>query len=220
MRLGRAVHTSVLEPDAFALTHTVWRGGVRRGKEWDAFTAANDDKDILTEDEYARCVAIRDAVRANPAAASLLKGAETEVTLTWTDTATGIACKARADIITRDGIVADLKTTTDIEPRAFSRTVANYKYHSQLAHYMNGVAARDGMVAGAVLIAVESEGPFDVCCYELDEDAVWVGQEEVAELLAKLKQCQETDSWPGRFDGVVPLALPAWCLDQIEEETK
>src|SRR5512133_3499649 len=41
MALGTAVHTAVLEPHRLPTDYITWEGGTRRGKEWDAFKAAN-----------------------------------------------------------------------------------------------------------------------------------------------------------------------------------
>jgi exodeoxyribonuclease VIII len=213
MRLGRAVHTSVLEPDRFALEYTIWRGGVRRGKEWDAFCVANDDKDILSEDEYARCVAIRDAVRGHPVAGPLLANGVAETTLQWVDSATGLALKARLDYLT-DTALVDLKTAQSVTPRDFARACTNYQYHGQLAFY-----ARPVEVPKVYMVAVESEQPHDVVVYEPDDDFLWAGDELVTDLLAKLKTCTDTDTWPGMYSGVQPLSLPAWVYSELEDAT-
>src|SRR5512137_1961899 len=57
MRLGRIIHTAVLEPDALLHEVVTWEDGVRRGKVWDAFAEANADKTIVSGDEYETALA-------------------------------------------------------------------------------------------------------------------------------------------------------------------
>jgi hypothetical protein len=40
-KLGRVRHIATFEPERYAAQVAVWRGGVRRGKEWDAFKRKN-----------------------------------------------------------------------------------------------------------------------------------------------------------------------------------
>jgi PDDEXK-like domain of unknown function (DUF3799) len=205
MLLGRATHCAVLEPDRFPLDYAVWEGD-RRGKEWTAYRAANPLRDILKRDEYDRCLAIRDAVAANPTAKALLDGAETEVVREWTDAATGIPCKARLDLLPIADFFADLKTTTCIAYRDFERKCADLDYYGQLAFYSRSEAWTDS----PRIIAVESAAPYDVGVFRLTEDALAAGQQHVSDLLAHLAACQESGEFPGRYSGEQDLSIPAW----------
>jgi len=220
LRRGRLVHCAVLEPDELLSRYIVWSGR-RAGRLYENTIEANPNHEVVTEGEYDTALAIRDAVRANPDAARLLEGAP-EQTVTWTDKATGLDCKARLDLV-GDGLayVADLKTTTDIEAGAFGRTCAKYAYHSQLAFYADGLATLLGIGQPEVfIIAVESDPPHDVAVFEVGEDELWAGHDAASELLAKLKECRETDSWPGRYEGPQPLRLPAWAYPEDEDEMR
>ena len=136
MALGRAVHKAVLEPRDFPLTYTVWRG-FRRGKDWTTFKSVNEEAglEVLTEDEYDKCLAIQTAVEQHPVAGPLLTGGDAEKTLLWTDGATGLKCKARADYV-RGTTLIDLKTTRSLDERDFQRTYHGFKYNCQLAMYL------------------------------------------------------------------------------------
>jgi len=210
---GRAVHTAVLEPDRFALEYAVWDGGRRGTNAYKEFEAVNEGRTVLSADDYDACLAVRDAVRAHPAASDLLRG-DSEVTVTWTDPDTGLECKARVDHINEDCIV-DLKTAASTDPREFGNTVGKYLYHGQLAHYSNGVR----LPGNPHIIAVEIEPPYDVVVYRLPDEALHAGQQLVADLLAHVAACNDTGVWPGRFSAVQDLALPNWLLagDDTEE---
>lgn len=216
-RLGRATHTAILEPERFLADYVLWTGGARRGHEWEAFAAAADERcaTVLTSAQYETCLAMGSAVRGNPLAAPYLAGLETEVMVTWTDEATGLACKGRLDGLLRapDPIVVELKTARTIDARRFAADMAALGYHCQLAHYVAGVRAAFGIDARAVLIVVEKDGPHDVMVAPLDPDgALWTGDNERLALLRRLAECRASDRWPGRYEAEQDLVLPPWCF--------
>lgn len=210
MRLGRAVHTATLEPDLFPLQWTVWDGR-RAGNAWSEFAVVNGSKGILTLEEYETALAIRDAVHAHKAARALLRYGKPEVSLRWIDPGTRQWCKGRLDWLRRDTLV-DLKTSRDIEPRAFGRTAANLNYAAQLAFYRRGLIAKGHQPAPVYIVAVENSGPFDVMVYEVDEDVMQAGDELVTKLLHEVKTCRRRNSWPGRDQGIASLEYPVWAL--------
>jgi hypothetical protein len=219
LALGRAAHTAVLEPDRFALDYAVYEGKRRAGKEWDAFEEANASKTVLKVDEYTNILAVRDAVRAHPAAAAVLAGAKTEQTLEWTERINGVdlKCKARPDAI--GTVISDLKTCRDASAGPFGRTAASYGYHTQLSWYRRAAWAALGVELPMKLIAVELEAPHDVCVYDVDADAAWAADEEINDLLGLVASCTAANYWPGASDTEVPLALPHWVFGNQESIT-
>lgn len=211
LRLGRAVHVAVLEPDRFPLEVAVFAGAVRRGKEWQAFAEVNAKRTILKADEYAMCLAIRDSVRSHPVAKHLLTEGESEKSIAWTDPRTGLRCKGRLDWL--NSMLVDLKTDARLNPRRFPTTVAKYGYASQLALYREGLRAL-GMDGPPVkILAVESVPPYDVGVFSLGENELWAGEEEVHGLLDRVVECTAKNAWPGMFgDGETELTLPAWAF--------
>jgi hypothetical protein len=109
----------------------------------------------------------------------------------------------------------DLKTSRDVEPRAFGRTSANLLYHAQLAFYRRGLIAKGYAPRPVHIIAVESQAPFDCMVYEVDEDVLFAGDELVTKLLHQVKTCRRRYGkrpWPGRDPGVQTLDFPSWAL--------
>src|SRR6266446_6430909 len=84
MKLGRVTHLAVLEPEKFRRSIAVWDGGRRAGKDYEAFAAKNQDRELLTEDEFAECTALQAAVRAHSIASRYISGGKSEVTILWT----------------------------------------------------------------------------------------------------------------------------------------
>jgi hypothetical protein len=215
-RLGRAVHTAVLEPDLFPATVAVFGGKVRRGKEWDAFETENEGRTILKRDEMAMCLGIRDSVRAHPVARHLLEYGEAEKTIVWKDPRTGLTCKGRIDWL--NSMLCDLKTDGQLDPRRFANSVVRYGYHCQLASYREGLRA-NGIDAPVKFMVVESDPPYDVGVFSLDEDALYAGEEELHRLMDRVVECAASGKWPGMFgEGECPLVLPPWAFGPEESE--
>lgn len=218
MSFGRAAHCTVLEPLEFPRLYVLWDGGTKRGKAWDKFCEANAGKYPLSERDYNRAVAVRDAVLNHPVAGPYFTGpGESEVTLQWTDAGTGLNCKARLDR-SLPGTVVDLKTAADAGPDAFARAAARYQYAHQMAHYCMGANYAYGAEHRAVIVAVESEAPHDVCVYELSEDDLWTAGEEVKALLRRVKECMASGQWPGRFTEPQTLDLPPYAFARDDSE--
>lgn len=210
--LGRVLHAAVLEPERFEREVVVWRGKVRRGKEWDAFTVEHRDAIIITPAEHQLCLSLPVAVREHPVAGPLLAEGKAEQTLLWTHEATGIECKSRLDWIAPDAIV-DLKTARDCTPHDFQRQSARLHYHTKAAFYQDAHAAVTGQRLPYYLVAVEKEPPFACVVYQVTDDVLRVGRLHYEGLLARLAECREKDEWPGPCgDEVLDLQLPAWAL--------
>lgn len=213
MAFGSLVHLATLQPHLVEAQYAVYPGATRRGKEWDAFVEANAGKEIVKADEMEQALLIAAAVRAHPVASLALAEGRAEVELAWRDLETGIECKGRTDWI-GGGCVFDLKTTQSVDTHDFTRTIAQYDYHAQLAFYVDG-ARHMGMDVGAAgLIGVEKEGPFDVIVAELDADVLEAGRILYRQWLRLYARCLDTDTWPGRHTEVVRIQLPQWKLAQ------
>ncbi len=218
MAMGRATHTAVLEPHRLETDYAVFGGLRRAGKEWEAFEAANAGKTILKREEYQRCIAMRDAVRAHPVAASYLASGQAEKTITWKHPGVGLECKGRLDWVSESrAAVVDLKTTGDVDAVKFASLAARMGYFKQLAFYRDGLAYATGNVLAAVIIAVEAKAPHDVAVLPIDEDSLYAAAEQYAELLAKVAACRQSGVWPGRYPEEQPLRMPAWNWNDEED---
>lgn len=216
MRLGRAVHTAVFEPDRLLHEYVIWDQGRRAGAQWDAFKAMHEGRTILKPEEYDTATAIRTAVAGHKVAGKLLRGGQAECTLTWQDKDTGLACKARLDWLAPK-VLVDLKTTRDIEIRAFGRHAAAMMYHCQLAFAFMGLQAH-GVSVAVKIIAAEQDPPHDVAVYALSDDVLWAGEVRVREALAKVAECRKHKRWPGRYETEMQFMLPSWEFPSDEEE--
>ncbi len=217
LRQGRAAHTAILEPDQFLLDYVIWTGKQRRGKEWDAFEAANAGKTILTPKQYKTVLKMRDAVRACPDATKYLdeEGARTEVSMSWTHPRTGIRCKGRTDLLC--SALVDIKSTRNPDKRRFAADAARLGYAMQAAFYEDGLASL-GINVPVKIIAVQNVLPFDVVVFNVPPETLAMGHEQVETALDKLAECRASKKWPGLEQGEVDLVLPAWATPEGDEE--
>ena len=241
LRIGRAVHSAILEPDSFtgvyvvagqctgvkkdkarcvnngkSLTNEGWRCDVHPGALKDL------SKAVISASDYAICLKARDAVHAHASAHRLLIGeGQNELSLAWVDTESGVLCKARHDRhspVIAGGAVVDVKTTGDASPRAFERSIYKYSYEVQGAHYLSGATELHLPADHFVIVAVEKEPPFGVAVYRLNEAALDAGEEQRRRLLSLYAECERTGLYPCYADEVRDAFLPDFAWRQIEEE--
>lgn len=210
MRLGSLVHCAVLEPEELHKRYsTCLPRNTKAGKEQAAALAAADIE-AVTESDMDLALAMAVSVRSHPVAAELLSVGIAEQSVWWDDDATGLRCKCRPDWVSGLTIV-DLKTTTDASPAGFARSVAQYGYHVQQAHYL------DSHIADRfIFLAVEKTFPYCVAIYELDADAVAVGKQLQQAALQQIANCHTAQAWPGYTDQIQTLSLPRWAQQTTE----
>lgn len=217
---GRASHTAVFEPDRFLIEYALFKGARRAGRAWETFKEQHPDETILKIDEYQKALALRDAVRSNALAMRYLAKGRAEETIQWTDHVTGLGCKGRIDWVSSSSpAIVDLKTTGDVSTLRFGAVAARLAYHAQLAFYREGYFRAHGVQLPVVILAVELEAPHDVVVYRVEDDEIYAGEKEFAELLAEVRKCTETNSWPGRYATEQKLHLPGWAFRSTGEDS-
>lgn len=206
MRFGSLAHCAVLEPDELGKRYSRCAPrNTKAGKEQAADLAARGIE-AVTDSDWALAIAMNRAVRQHPAAAALLQSGKAEQSFWWDDPATGLRCKCRPDWL--NGAVVDLKTTNDASPRGFAKSVATFRYHVQASHYLAGLG-----VERFYFIAVEKAYPHPVAVYELDAEALQLGNELRQRDMRVIADCRATGEWPGYSTGVETLSLPKWALN-------
>lgn len=200
MEFGIAVHTGVLEPEAY-VDRVVLQPPFDMNSSRDRIAAmafANEHVgkialSLMDRQRAARTIA---ATREHEAAARLLAGAKTEVSLFWYDERTGVPCKARLDAMNHGGI-SDLKTTLDASREAFRRTAEQRMYHVQKHHYCDGFRAVFGRDPEYfAFIAAESQPLHGVACWLLPEWLQKRGRVLLDEAVTRYATSLSTDTWP------------------------
>ena len=223
LSLGRAVHASVLERNVYdaeyvAMPETI---KIRRGKEWDAFKAANEGKQIISRDDVELVEGVTVAVSEHHNARQILDMCNNrEFAVVW-DEATSdnviVPMRAKIDFANANySIIGDLKTTQDASPEAFSKDADAFGYDIQAAVYISAIKACGHKPKLFVFVVVEKAFPYTVSTYTFDVDSDFV-QAGLLEYRKRLKLYSQYIS------GEVPvptgwsehnLALPAWSKRQ------
>lgn len=217
MIMGSAVHSAVLEPDLFPSEYVESPGFDRRTKngkaDAEAFEQANAGKVVLSPEDYATCLAVRDAVHRHPVASGLLHGGKAEQSFYAVDEETGELIKCRTDYLHDSGaMIVDLKTTDDASPSGFGKSAANYRYPIQTAWYNHVLDSAFGEhPANWVFLAVEKSPPYAIGIYVTEADQVARASIAARENFHRIVECKRSGQWPDY--GITPqgLLLPAWA---------
>jgi len=221
---GTAAHTLVLgtgRPLA-VIPFDEWRSK-------DAKQAVQDARDAgevpIKPKDMATVEAMAEQIRQHPLAVALLdptKGkAEQSVFWEWD----GDWYRARPDFmddLPRDGrdylIVVDYKSTPDASTRGFEKSIVNFGYHVQAAHYSSGVTAVTGMPVKFLFIAQEKTAPYLVNVIELSSELLLIGSERMDRAMHVWRECRRTGIWPGYEVKVQRAIAPTRTSDQHEED--
>lgn len=201
LRIGRAVHMAILQPKLFMNMYTApsepW--GDLRTKEAKEKKAAfiesvPEGVEILTFSEMETVKAMQHAVRTK--CFDLLRGTQREYSVFWKDPATDIACKARFDAW-KPGTIIDIKTADKADTDHFIRASLEYGYHLQAAFYRAGaIHAKQDPDPEFIFIVVEKAPPYAVHVMKAGDPFIITGETLMQDLLFKLKECQDTKTWP------------------------
>jgi len=229
LRTGSALHAMVFEPETYEDRFTVYREDKNKGEgartKWKAFQdeARARSLTILDAEEEQRATGMADALARNPDARAYIAPSRgrAEIPITWTDERTGLLCKMRADWITVDGLLLDLKSTRSADVRNFGRQAWHLGYFHQADFYARGLSSVTGRKVEEVpflFVVAESDAPHDSCVFCPCDETRHAAHEEVDHLMDKLVECQRSGIWPGRYQGVQQLKAPAYVLMADDEE--
>jgi len=228
LRIGRAVHLRVLQPEVYAAAvavvpdeHITASGAMSSSKAARAWReeAATWAESVLSPREadeieaWARLVQAHDGGRE-----PLDRCAHREVTAVWTehDGDGGIiVCKARADML-GPSLLADLKTWSPrsaFNARTFGRECWSRNYHAQLGFYARGFAWSGYTTADRGFLVVNKSHGGDVGALLCDADMNAAGDADAAVALDVLRAALRTDTWEGAMPGVGTLSLPAYAYE-------
>jgi exodeoxyribonuclease VIII len=216
MLFGSLFHTAVLEPESLEKEYVLEEKHDRRTKVGKAgaadFIERSEGKIITSADDMDKAWAMRHGICRNSAAASLVfSPGISEVSMKCLDEETELPLKIRIDRLTENGTLVDLKSTDDVSPTAWSKTVYNFGYHRQAAMYLD-CAKQYGIPGPFIFIAVSKTPPHEAVCYQLDAQAVGLGRAENHSIMSELRCCLEHNNWMGRWSNQVnSVGLPRYA---------
>lgn len=212
--VGTVAHSLILEgdeSDVVIVDAADWRTKAAKEAKEEARAAG---KIALLQKEFDPILAMRDSVMAHPLARAAFTGHRAEHSVFWEEE--GLALKCRPDAW-QDGLIVDLKTARDADPREFGRLTHNLGYHQSVAHYQDGVAAATGELLPFAFVLVEKEPPYLVSVVELDPEAIDLGRQLNSKAKNTYRECSAAGHWPG-YESTAPIRLPYWAARNTEEE--
>lgn len=218
---GHASHAAVLTPDIFEKDYAAPPpfGDMRSPKarqERDAWYDAHPNVIPLDLKERECAVNVRNSLMKDPFISTLFNGkGSSEVTLTWTDEATGLPCKARIDRLAYyRGFPAliDLKTARDIDDASIQKAIVAYKYHVRMAFYYDALQLKAPQDFRVLLAWCLNRAPYLGRVTELEDSDLEEGRQEYRRLMKIHAKCVSENKWPGYGDAPEPLGLPVWAF--------
>lgn len=160
------------------------------------------------------------SVEAHPLASALLEGAEIELSMAFTDPASGCPAKGRMDAYRRDaGAVIDLKTCLDASPGPFARQCLNYGYSLQVHAYLTGCRALGVEAESFLFIALEKAPPYCCAVYAAPAALIERGKRKWEEACRRYVEYSASGEWPGYERDIQELTLPNWAMSELYIET-
>lgn len=190
---------------------------------WDDFTAKNAGKIEVTADQYEMAIAMIQAVWKHQTAGAIMRNASLrELSFVWRDEETGVLCKGRTDAIGQhrgETYITDVKTTRSAKFFLFRSQSADMGWHRSMAFYRHGLSVLSPHPRKCCLLAVtKTKRCPRVVPYELTDDALDIGMEQMRNKLRVYAEAKATGVWPSWNDPLTALGLPAWeGADEMEE---
>lgn len=213
--IGSLVHCMVLEKDNLDERYAVCPKVDRRTKEGKAtyaqFAAASEGKEVVDQETFDEACLMAASIERHEVVKPLLAAPRfTEYAINFE--IGNQPTKSRLDLGLADGsVILDIKTTKDVTPDEFARSVVAYGYHRQAAFYKEAVRQHFGTTPRFIFACVQSSFPYLTGCYELDDAAIDIGWIEIQGLLEELQQRHAANDWSSEFTkGINVLSLPRW----------
>lgn len=134
----------------------------------------------------------------------------------------GTWCRAMIDNAPADPRqpLYDVKTCEDASPEACMRSVMNYGYDVQAAHYVETWRAATGESRAFRFIFQEKSEPHEVCVVELSYETLFMAAKKIARAREMWRLCLRDNRWPGYPPGVNVIDLPDFFHNRwIERES-
>jgi hypothetical protein len=216
--LGTAVHCAVLTPQLYSKEIAIAPECDRRtkdGKEtYASFLASVGDRLVVTLKQQFVVDEVYRAITSSRTAKALLdRCKQRELSLFHLDKC---ATKGRLDAYS-SGIVLDIKTTRDASLAGFERSISQYGYGIQAAHYRRVIEGVGLPFTDFIFIVVETEPPHGVAVYAMEEEVMALYEPQVEQAISDWTLCQETQSFRAYPDEIQKVSVPRWLRRQLEE---
>lgn len=220
---GRAVHTLLLGEkgfrDQYAVRPETWKDWRTKAAQQWRDEQVEAGRTVLTLDQIAAIRGIAGSLGKHSLVDQGILQGLVEHTIISRDDPTGIFLKARPDVLpTADGIVVDIKTTTDASPEAVRRTILKFGYAMQGALVGQVMkAALKIEMTGFALVFVEKTAPYAVNIVEIDMEWIWYAHRQLRRAIDTFAQCVKANEFPG-YEGERVVHIPDWLRKKLDDE--
>lgn len=229
---GTLAHTLFLEPEQFENEFVIGPKFDRRTKagkeEAAAWEAANQGKIIIDEDMLQGAKRIANNLR-GLSSYQLMQDhyGMAEASIFFTDPVYGLNLRIRPDYhivpceAFPNGLLFDVKTTTDARPFKFMRSCADFGYDISAAMYREGFQQHYGTAEKPefIFLVAESSAPFNVKHYRASDLFLSIGERRYNKAKELLAESLLIDKWNGYSTELEDISLPQYMLNQaIENE--
>jgi hypothetical protein len=233
--IGTAAHLLTLEPEQWEFEVVIVEGRTKDGKPSKGY-ASQEAKDLreaayragktpLLPEEADGIIAMKAKLFAHPIAAKAFRGGHAERSYFSRDPFTGIWLKSRPDYSAGDlSYLLEYKSTSDVNPRQFSRRAFDLGYYMQAAWSLDGVAAATGIRPREYyVIAQASKPPYLVTVFRMSLRAIEWGAIMNRRAIDIYAGCLDRGEWPGYRDPRTPwkdsaleIDLPGYAEFQLQ----
>jgi hypothetical protein len=211
--LGTAAHSLILEDDTSGIEIVFADNWLTKAAKEAKSAALAAGKQPLLAKEMTQVQAMQYAVMNHPQARDLFTGHLAEQSVFWDED--GLMLKCRPDAW-KPGVLVDLKTTINADPREFGKTAHNFGYHQSAAHYIDGVKEATGEELPFTFVLIEKTPPYLVSVVELDWEAIDLGRALNERAKRIYRDCTATNHWPG-YPPSEPIELPTFAVYETED---
>lgn len=218
--LGRAIHSLILEPENFNRDFIVKpKFNLRKTADKEAnaqFLAETEtsEKSIIDSTIFEKAKEVAEAFKENPTS-KILSGGVAEAS--FFGKIAEVDCKCRPDYFNIEkSTIFDIKTASKkggASPNEFIKSVANFGYHIQAWFYKAITGAKNFF-----FVVIETESPFMVGVYSLDNISLEFGESQVEKAFEILRDIEKFKSpcYLNAIDykHIQTLTLPNWVYYQ------
>lgn len=209
MEVGTAFHWLVLEPEKFEKHVKLDKALSKNSSDYKSWRQEVSSQDLVIK--AADYVAVRTMADKMMEKKSVQKyiapGGYREMAMLWFEPEFEIWCKGKIDFITIDGqALVDLKKTQNASKFGFLKSIVNYEYYTQAAHYMRGFETCMGYRPREwVWMAAEQKPPNESNVFVADPVEIDMAEDKVLTWYARFAECLRTGHWPGYPDEIIYL---------------
>jgi hypothetical protein len=197
--LGSYVHALILEPHTVASDFAIWKGGVRRGGEWEEFRRFHHSKTIITEKDHELAQKMLRSFYDSKHATSLINRYEGEPEVSFLGEIDGVPVKCRADFLRtvpykgdpkKGGAIVDIKTTSSpLTDDEVAQVCYKYSYELSSALYVDLLKEYDGVERSFYFVFISKHGECATRVWRASDRMLELGRMKYKRAIELYKDC-------------------------------